>query len=440
MRQSELVKYYLQKEFLDFIIEFSRGREVVPRFRDYFGKRPQIVSFKEEALSMIRSGLTSFHVSLERWVNPMRLSAEIKQQEMDELRTGWDLILDIDALHFDFAKPVALLLVEALKFFDVSSFSLKFSGRAGFHLGIPFEAFPSEISGKPLRLLFPDAARTVGFYLSDFISEFLSEKLLDTFELSEISKLSGKDEDELLGEDGLFNPYSVVNIDAVAISPRHLIRSPFSLNEKTWLASIPVRPEDILSFNPLSATPSKVVFSNNFLKPPKNPDASRLLVQAFDWKADRDKKVEEKKREESLKNASKRDFSIPSTAFLKGSFPPCINLILSGLSDGRKRSLFCLINFFRSSGWDFNSIEAEVHAWNARNKEMLPESYIKSQLDWHRRSSKLVLPPNCISSEYYKDIGVCKPDNLCSKIKNPLSYAYRKSKANQEPSKKKRSN
>ena len=27
---------------------------------------------------------------------------------------------------------------------------------------------------------------------------------------------------------------------------------------------------------------------------------------------------------------------------------------------------------------------------------------------------------------YYKDFGVCKPDNLCSRIKNPVNYAKRK--------------
>ena len=27
---------------------------------------------------------------------------------------------------------------------------------------------------------------------------------------------------------------------------------------------------------------------------------------------------------------------------------------------------------------------------------------------------------------YYVDIGVCKPDNLCAKIKNPVSYSQRK--------------
>ena len=27
---------------------------------------------------------------------------------------------------------------------------------------------------------------------------------------------------------------------------------------------------------------------------------------------------------------------------------------------------------------------------------------------------------------YYKDLGLCKPDNLCQKIKNPVNYSVRK--------------
>ena len=30
------------------------------------------------------------------------------------------------------------------------------------------------------------------------------------------------------------------------------------------------------------------------------------------------------------------------------------------------------------------------------------------------------------AKEYYQEIGVCQPDNLCNTIKNPLSYVKRK--------------
>jgi hypothetical protein len=36
------------------------------------------------------------------------------------------------------------------------------------------------------------------------------------------------------------------------------------------------------------------------------------------------------------------------------------------------------------------------------------------------------MPPNCSLSHYYKEIGVCEPVALCSKIKNPVNYTTRK--------------
>ena len=50
------------------------------------------------------------------------------------------------------------------------------------------------------------------------------------------------------------------------------------------------------------------------------------------------------------------------------------------------------------------------------------------QLRYHKQQKKKILPPNCDNPAYYLDIGICKPDNLCNKIKNPISYAIRKSK------------
>ncbi|MBW3021022.1 hypothetical protein KY334_07035, partial [Candidatus Woesearchaeota archaeon] len=60
----------------------------------------------------------------------------------------------------------------------------------------------------------------------------------------------------------------------------------------------------------------------------------------------------------------------------------------------------------------------------------LRDTYIKTQLSYYKsRGGKL--PPNCESEAYYKGILVCNPDDLCKRIKNPISYAkarYFKSK------------
>ena len=74
----------------------------------------------------------------------------------------------------------------------------------------------------------------------------------------------------------------------------------------------------------------------------------------------------------------------------------------------------------------WNQIENEINEWNKKNIDPLKKGYIKAQLDWHKKQHKIIPPPNC--KEYYKEIGVCSPDNLCTKIKNPLSYTQSKSK------------
>ena len=52
--------------------------------------------------------------------------------------------------------------------------------------------------------------------------------------------------------------------------------------------------------------------------------------------------------------------------------------------------------------------------------------YIISQFKYSKIRKKRVPPPNCLSSNYYPSFGVCKKDNLCEKIKNPVSYSVRK--------------
>ena len=96
------------------------------------------------------------------------------------------------------------------------------------------------------------------------------------------------------------------------------------------------------------------------------------------------------------------------------------------MEDGRKRSIFILLNFLISVGWDYNTIEKLLKDWNKKNKESLRESYLVGQLRHHKNARKKILPPNCNNQMDMVDIGVCKPDNLCSKIKNHVSYAIRK--------------
>lgn len=411
-----MVNYYSRKEIGEAILELSKQREVVPRYLSgAFGSRPQTLVFREEYMRLIREGVTSFHVSEERWRNPMLLRQDISKKEMDDLRIGWDLVLDIDSTFLEYSRICASLLKEALEFHGIKHYSLKFSGGTGFHFGIPFEAFPEKVGNLSIRHLFPEGARVIACYLKELIKKYLAERMIEFEGIERISRRTGKGFEELVAQ-GEFNPYSVLNIDTIAISSRHLFRMHYCFNEKTWLVSLPIAPRELERFSPADARHDRVEVEFKFLDPKvRKEEARQLFLQAFDWNL-------RKKREE----ISREEFKIPSKAIAKRFFPPCIQRILAGLEDGRKRSLFILINFLRNLGWDWDSIERELEAWNRRNKEALPKSYLRGQLNWSKKLSSLYTPPNCDSPHYYKDIKVCHPDNLCRKVKNPLVYALKK--------------
>ena len=103
------------------------------------------------------------------------------------------------------------------------------------------------------------------------------------------------------------------------------------------------------------------------------------------------------------------------------------NALKAKQEDGRKRTIFILINFLRHVGWDFAEIEKLLLAWNAQNEKSLPEAYLRSQVNWAKNQG-IRLPPNCDNPNYYTnpDLNICTPDNFCKKIKNPVNYAKRK--------------
>ena len=43
------------------------------------------------------------------------------------------------------------------------------------------------------------------------------------------------------------------------------------------------------------------------------------------------------------------------------------------------------------------------------------------------------MPPNCSNEMYYSSLGVKCPENICSKVKNPVNYAMRLLKQKDEP-------
>ena len=418
MLNYDILKFYSRKDIQKEIIKLSKNREVAVNFGEKgYGKRPDTLEYENDILELAKQGATSFHVSLERFKDPLKLKTGMSQKELEGLRTGFDIIIDLDTKIFEISKICAYLIIEALKFHNVKNISVKFSGNNGMHIGIPFESFPSRVNNKETKTLFPDGIKVVNYYLKNFIKDHLKEKIIDNFSLEDISNKLKKSTNELK-ENNQFNPFKVIDIDSVLISPRHLFRSVYSINEKSGLVSMPINLNNILKFNREDAKIEKIKIEEPFLEFKGNKaDASDLIIQAFDFysKISARKDIQIKTRKELFQ--AKKEYEIPKIAIKEEFFPPCIKLILQGIQqDGRKRAIFILINFLKKMGWSLDQIQTRLLEWNKVNYEPLREGYIISQINWHKRQKQEIPPPNCDNPSYYTGMLVCKPDFYCKKI------------------------
>ncbi len=428
------LSHYKRADIQEEIIGNAKDREVIAKFNDNFGKRPDVLRNPNDILELAKQGATSFHASEELWKNPLQLDTSMKKHELDRLRIGWDLIIDIDCDVFDYSKIAADLVIKALKFHKIMSISCKFSGNKGFHIGVPFEAFPEKIRDEYTKNLFPDAPRTIAFYLKQMIMEEFGSRILkfEKNDFGAVLQKTGKQAKEVLYEHNKakkFNPESILQMDTLLISPRHLYRMPYSLHEKSGLVSTPLNPEKVLLFRKEFALPKNMRISkHSFLEKEKaeSNEAKQLLTEALDFSI----------KQDEISLTERKDFAAPEKALPEELFPPCIKIILNGLEDGRKRALFILVNYFTSIGWDYEMIEKRLREWNTKNREPLREVYLLGQLRYHKQQQKKILPPNCPKrinnaplinqQNYYTDLRICKPDNFCAKIKNPAQYTTRK--------------
>lgn len=419
------LRYYSRSDIQREIVKSSINKEVVARFTERFGKRPDTVSYPADVFELVKQGATSFHVSEELWKNPLLLNPSMKRRELDNLRTGFDLVFDIDCSFFDYSRIAADLVVKFLKHYhNISSVTAKFSGNKGFHIAIPFEALPKRIGDEQTKNLFPELARKIAFYIKESIKKPLGKKImeLEKNDFNKIMQRTEKKEKEIRSieeetGDIYLNVEPFLAIDTLLISSRHLFRAPYSLHEKSGLASMPLDPERILDFKKEEASPERVKVKHPFLEKSnvKSEEAKNLVLQAFEFSFEKDQNRAESKTE--------KEFVIPATALPEKYFSPCIKCILKGLEDGRKRAVFILINYLRCNGWSYKDIEKLIEEWNQRNKEPLREVYWKSQLRYHQQQKKQILPPNCDNKSYYQDIRICFPDNRCRKIRNPVNYS-----------------
>ncbi len=547
---SDTLIYYKNQTISKLLLLSCKNREVGVKYLEgYFGKRPDIIENFGDILEFAKGRASSFHVSEEIWSNPLAISTGQKPSELDELRVGWDLIIDIDFPVWEITKLIANEIIIALKKHGLKSISVKFSGNKGFHIGVPFKAFPESVHGKDTRLLFPEGVKRINAYLVHYVDKLetgfeFSQKILSNphFQnyLSESkdekivyevckkcgTKITGKDEKKVTFQcsncanqisDG-DSPYKIcpvcsrimkrvevikeracpkcsnketikkVNllIDEILVSSRHLYRCPYSLHEKSGLVSLPIEPKNVLTFKRESAEPKKVLELIDLILKNKNSspieidlvksssfstyldeiellkenqliflddsktdssEGKTLITEAFDYNPDLDQSrysyhqshIDITSRREGLDGISSSDSSAQNEykslvislegtnldidSFADKYFPPCIRLGLKGLSDGRKRFLFILVNFLKSIGWNSNDITNAVHKWNSLNKDPLSTQMIDAHLKYHLAKKGKTAPPNCASKGYYSDFGICKPDETCSLVKNPLNYA-----------------
>ncbi|MDP3698507.1 MAG: DNA primase small subunit domain-containing protein [Nanoarchaeota archaeon] len=430
------VRFYKRKDIQDAIIAHARNKEIGMRYNDSFGKRPDILSYPKEILELSLRGVTSLHASEEIWENPLELESNKSKKELDQLRAGWDLVLDIDCKFVDYSKIAANLIIQFLKYCGVKDISVKFSGNKGFHIGVPFEAFPKKVGEVETKDLFPDAAKRIAYYIKENIKVELGKRIFE-FEakdgrdiaFAKISektnqekekiktKISLKDEFGDKKEVEILNVDPFLEIDTVLISSRHLYRMPYSLHEKSGLVSLPIDPEKVMEFQKEMAKPDAIL-TPMFTFLDRNvcgESARQLLLQALDFELKLEEEREVKKEYDELKLTSpiKEEF-----------FPPCMRLLLQGIGDGKKRGVFILMNYLGKIGWSKEEIEAYLKKWNTNNTEPLREVYIKGQLHGFKAGDKL--PPNCSNEAYYRGIGICKPDSFCPRIKNPVNYTILK--------------
>ncbi|MFB6147990.1 MAG: hypothetical protein ABEJ66_03830, partial [Candidatus Nanohaloarchaea archaeon] len=149
-----------------------------------YGKRPDAINFPGDFSQLVEDGAVAFHASVERWRNPLLID---NVNDLDDLREGWDLVMDIDCdQSFELAKDTAELVVEELRQHGVENISVKFSGNRGFHIGIRWEAFPDTLEGEEVPEIFrgedvaelyPKLPRGIIEYLRDQLEGQMKEKV-----------------------------------------------------------------------------------------------------------------------------------------------------------------------------------------------------------------------------------------------------------------------
>ncbi len=481
--QVTALSYYARKEIQQAMFEFCNHRETIANFNNkFFAKRPDCFDYSTDILNAARQGATSFHCSEEIWENPLDINTDMTPEQYNKIKTGWDFLIDIDSKYLDYSKIAAKLLIAALEHHGIKNIGIKFSGSKGFHILIPFRAFPREVSNESTKDRFPEWPRLIAGYISEMIHDKLTEQILELsteddiekqgktlFELKcktcgnepltktigkyvcpnfkckaevesmksnrkqmlcpscndkmsrvslsevlicETCKTNSKKNPELF-EKKASSKELIDSVDIVLVAPRHLFRAPYSLHEKTALASIPLDKSQIENFQPSDADPLKIKEIKSFMPDCEEGEARELLLQALDWA---------EKKEPKTKKYEGASVSLKGLTITEDMYPPIIKKLLLGIKDdGRKRALSLILSFFTSLEFPQDFIEEKIEKWNKKNYQPLKQGYIKSQILWYLKNKRL--PPN-YGKPIYKEFGIQSPPE--PGMKNPINYTIKR--------------
>lgn len=178
--QKIALSYYSRLDIQNAMFEFCKNRETVANHNNqFFAKRPDTFDYPSDISNQARQGATSFHASEEIWADPLRINTDMTPQQYNEIKTGWDLLIDIDSPFLDYGKIAARLLIEEFEAHGIQNYGIKFSGGKGFHIIIPFKAFPKELNGLQTKDQFPDWPRAIAQYLFKKIRDKMNKEILE---------------------------------------------------------------------------------------------------------------------------------------------------------------------------------------------------------------------------------------------------------------------
>ncbi len=180
--------YYSRPDIKKALYDFSQKREISPRYFEGFGKRPDSFQYESDITALVDKGATSFHCSEELWKDPLAISTEQSEGGLNEAREGWDLVLDIDCKYLEYSKKAAKALIKAIEFHGIKNVNVKFSGSKGFHIIVPWLAFPEEVYGQKTKEKFPEFPRLICEYLTEVARPIL-EKEIEEEDVKFTSKL-----------------------------------------------------------------------------------------------------------------------------------------------------------------------------------------------------------------------------------------------------------